>query len=663
MPEVQLPSVEEALTKAQALMTSEKKVIAFVGPAGGGKTSALERLARAHANPIRLQVPHDDDGAVAAIGMLADQLPSKAQSIVRDTKRSYLERLEDLISLLPADAGIFFDEPVLTSALGSWEEPIFTVRAREFSTRLLAPSPQIKVLASSAPSATLSLLGAELIGVARKANPQAVLESSGLQGAKIEALLEAYETTLQTRSPIEIRLAAHAAKTVPLASLVKSGFRLRDLVTLATKQVNAAVRSILGRLALVRESNVKPWLDWACQNAKPQDRQLVETVFLFGEGAALSLHESIASLSFHEHWLAPLKRQAAHRELANEYLKGFSKATDTAKLTKAFHAECEVVHHRTEAGDASVLKDSIYFAEQYDVLGRMFGQRARRLFFDESYTASKKANRDAIECYERALGNDAEDWYAAHYLAFNRDILGEDVVAVEEAYKRGLALNPSFAWGHSRWIRFLINCGRNDEAMSAFEESLEHCPGAGNLASESLYRELHLDVARQYLQFGDYERAEKVLERVPESVRLDLDRYEPLVRYAKWQREPAMNELVFPASVSLLEREKPSFPPKPGEELIEFMPGRLANIGKAGNEYRFRVKLPSGVFGWRNESAKNLKALGLQKYLPLQPGTFVEFQKLKVGSKVERRASIHPVSNPFEKLEVLYPAPDRYLET
>ncbi len=659
MPNVGLPSVDEALSKAKAAIAANKKCVAFVGPAGCGKTSALDQLAAEYPGAIRLRIPRDDDGAIAAITSLAEQLSPKAEDIVRDSKVTYIARLDKLLQCVPKDAALFFDEPMLSSPWEAWDEPIFAVRAREFSLKVMAMKEPLRVMTSSAPEDTWTFLDSANIAIQRKANPKEILDKAGLAGPSIDQLVEKYGAVLQARSPIEIRLAGHAAIKSAAKALEASEFRLRNLVKLASKQMTSGVKQILARLALVREPDISTWLDWAAEGTKPEDRRVVETIFLFGSGSALRLHESLTWLARTEHWLTRPKRDAAHRQIAERYSQHFTGAAQAVNLQGALRAECEVVHHKTQAGDPTLLQDTLLFAEQYDVLGRTFGTRGERLYKERRREKSRESIQFAVKAYERALENDPSDWYAAHYLAFNLDVLGKDLVRIEKAYLDGIELRPSFAWGHSRWARFLINCGRYGEARSALDAAIEQFSGEGQQPGPLLYAELHLDVARQFLQFGEYKAAAEVLKKVPEHVRAKLDRYEPLARYAEWQREPDENELVFPAALPLSKRNAPVFQ-KPGEKVVEFMPGRLATI--AAGEHRFRVKLKS-EFGWRNCSGAELKALGLGAYLPLHPGTFVEFLKVKKDGKMVERAAIHPEVNPFEDLEVRYPPPDRFLET
>src|SRR5688500_17407014 len=59
MPPVPLPSVDDALVRAEEALASGERFIAFFGPSSCGKTTALDRLAKKHGAPIR-EAAHDD---------------------------------------------------------------------------------------------------------------------------------------------------------------------------------------------------------------------------------------------------------------------------------------------------------------------------------------------------------------------------------------------------------------------------------------------------------------------------------------------------------------------------------------------------------------------------------------------------------------------------
>ena len=290
--------------------------------------------------------------------------------------------------------------------------------------------------------------------------------------------------------------------------------------------------------------------------------------------------------------------------------------------------------------------------------GRSFGQRGEWLFRHGKRAPARALLKQAAHAYERATANDPDDWYAHHYLAFNRDVLGEDVEAIEQGYKRALELRPQFVWNHSRLIRFLVTCGRNREAELVLGEAARELIKPGQQGPASLYAELHADVARSFLQFGRHEQASKVLQSVPERARAASERYERLVAWAAWQREADRNESVFPPGADVATRWKNSVFATEDDDVVSFVPGRLADV--RGQSWRFHVATRPGNFSWRELSQKDLERLGAA--LPLPVGTFVDFLTVKVNGAPKERLHRHPSVDAFSSLEVRYPAPDRFLD-
>lgn len=660
-----LTSVDAAVDAALAHLKSpnERPCIAFVCPAGFGKSSALEGISEKLGSHVALRLPHDDDGAIATLGSLADQLGNDAVQVVRDSSASFSKRLDQLVGLIPVETAIVFDDPILTPRFASWEETIFAFRARELSTRLVTLKSHTRIISATNPEG-LDLLGARQVRVEQKAEPVAVLKAAGLDASpRVQVLLERHLSTLVKRSPIEIRLSAFIAEHQDVSTLSPSDFHLPELVRRASKRITNGMKTALARMALVREALSQEWLDWAWAGATPEDRKSIEKVFLFQAGAAnqFRLHETIAQLAAQQQWLSDAARKKAHREAAAHHKARFERALEAKAVSGAIRDELEVIHHKTAAGDASLVSDTLYFAEQYDLIGRALGQQGERLFKSGQKKKAREATRTAVTAYDRALANDSNDWYAAHYRAFNLDVLGEDVVEIENAYRHALELRPSFVWSHSRWARFLVNTGRHLEARQALADASSELLTGGQPSGPMLFKELHLDLARQFLQFGAYRSALEVLELVPGELRSRLERYDDLVRYAKWQEEPDRDELVFPPTVPLAKRASALFA-KQGEQVVTFMPARLA--ATIGNEYRFRVRLKDGSFGWHNVDTKKLKTLGLERHLPLAIGSFLEFLTVRNGSKLVERAGLHPQDglNPFERFEVTYPDPNRFLQ-
>lgn len=115
-----------------------------------------------------------------------------------------------------------------------------------------------------------------------------------------------------------------------------------------------------------------------------------------------------------------------------------------------------------------------------------------------------------------------------HYRALNLDILGLDPEETESEYRRALALNPHNPWWHSRYISFLVIRGRVEDARAAWDRALELLVAPDRPPEVSLYRDLHLEVARVLLHRTQLEFARLVLDHVPEGLRHYLSSYEEL---------------------------------------------------------------------------------------------------------------------------------------
>jgi hypothetical protein len=211
--------------------------------------------------------------------------------------------------------------------------------------------------------------------------------------------------------------------------------------------------------------------------------------------------------------------------------------------------ELEEVHHLTEAGDAgALLSRSLWFVDQYNALGKALSQMASRAPRGEP--PEEALRRQAIQAYERALAHDASDAYAHHYIAYNLDILAADPARAEREYVVARDLEPTHAWYHSRYIRFLITTAWMTEARAAWERAFD---GLGGAPRPLDYEELHGQVARLLLHRGELDFAREVLEDVPEEQRASPF-WGALHRLLVYLEEERDELLVFPPGLSLPER-------------------------------------------------------------------------------------------------------------
>lgn len=665
MPVPTLHSIQEAVDKADAALRGGRKALSFTGRFGAGKTTALDelesRLDSRGTPTVRVSLPFGDDSAFIALAILSDRLTAlgkPADASARDTTRSFGDRLDALLELIPEEAVVLFDEPRLDSKR-LIDETIFDWRALEFSQRILAARRDKPVVITSRAAETAPGQRPFRIQVERAASPREVLAAASLlDQPSVAQLLAQKEAVLSRCSPIEIRLAAAAARGGQLNRVLRSNFDLTGLLDIATAQVTPAMRQALGRLSLVRGLIDALAFDWGTTGLSEVERALVKTVFLFGNEGGLRLHESIAILAARENWLSQAGRQAAHRELADRYRRGFSIRTAAQAVEgAAFRQDMECIHHRTLAADATLLDDTVFFAEQYDMVGRVFGTRGRALYATDR-PAAREAMRFAVRAYEQALRHEPDDWYAEHYRAFNLDALGDDVRVIGPAYERVTSeLNPGFVWGHSRYVRWLITCGRLKEASNAFARAERELLGEPSPGDARLYEEFHVDIARQALENGQHLFAARVLDKVPEQVRSELSRYDELRQWAAHQAEIEEGEIVFPSTVVVEHRWVRPVLAQPDEVVERYWPGVVT--AQEGQTWKFRVGFEPGAFGWRTLEATELKELGFDSSLkPLPVGTYGEF--ITVGGR-ERLETHQPQGFAFEKQRVRFPDPRRYL--
>jgi tetratricopeptide (TPR) repeat protein len=652
-----LPSVEKAVEKTLELLSSGANV-SLTGPFGAGKSTALlkleEHLKANQRRVMRLAFPWGDDAACAVVADVCDAAGSRPSP-----GAPLLTQLDAALDTLrPSDYVLLLDEPRVPH---EGDVTLFDERAQLCVERLLDWGREASVVVAQRMRSSSYVPQAKQlteVRVDRAANPQEVLAKADLLSAPgVAQLLARRGTELSRCSPIEIRLAAVAAQSQDRA-VRRVPLELRALLDLVTDQVTDGMRRALASLALLREELTQDWLDWATSRLSDHERKLICTVFLFGdEGSAPRLHESIAIHARLDRWMSAAETENVHREIADLYLKKFALAATKSWLPQTLRAEVECIHHRTLGADSALLHDSLFFVEQYDMLGRVFGARGQELWAANRVEA-RASLKNAIDAYTRALEHDPTDWYALHYRAFNRDALGGDVRLIGPDYERVVnELRPDFVWGHSRYARWLITCGRLREAREAFARASRELVSSTS-REKRVFEELHIDVARQALEYGHHAFASEVLTQVPERWRSELQRYDALDMWAHYQSEIEQGQTVFPPWIAANERwNRPRFAQR-GEHIDLWYPGVVT--AQSGELWRFRIAFKSDSFGWREVTLAELSHLGFDaglRHLPV--GTFVEFITVSNRERIEVYPSL--TRDPFENQRVRFPDPRRYL--
>jgi tetratricopeptide (TPR) repeat protein len=643
-----IPGAREAAEQVRSLLESGATRIGLVGPAGSGKSSALaviaEELGRRGRRVMRVRMPRLGDD-VAVIGLMEVTLESGSEPLlahVRDPRIRWGVKLRESIDCVDQeDVTLLLDDPWFP---GAPIASVFSVRAEQLSRELLSVRRAAVVVASR----HMPELAQHTIRVRAGSDPHEVLarlRQLPMLRAAAEALARSNPTHLARYSPLELGLAALAVTNGASAGAVaQERWSPLALVEKASERLSPDARALLGALALVRVPFGDDLLDrLGISNLSPDERVLVEQVFLIRREATLSLHDIIARNTTVD---GPA-RNTAHRALAAWHHLRFEQLSGAREVRDAIRHELEEIHHLTEARDAkAVLSASIYFSDQYDALGKA-------LSIGHQYAA-------AVDAYERALAHDPEDAYAHHYLAFNLDVQGLDANRALAEYSRARDLEPTHVWYQGRRINLLITIGRLKEARIAWGEALSQLAPASD--DVVIANELHRQVALLLLHRGQLDFARRVLGETPAAARTE-EWFRTLERHLHDMREAERQELLFPAGVPLDSRwEGPHLIRDPGDsgKLREWSPGRVTHGHADGG---IRVLLGHRVAGQVRLSYRDFAASELRDVthyarhgLTIPVGTFVELFVYQDGTEQLLSWPREPSTFPE-----LFPRPDRYI--
>lgn len=643
--------VQDAAQRACELLDEGRSPIVLTGREGSGKSWALDYVAKIKDDKpfVHVRLPRrGDDAAFVGLVSVAAQMAGVDPPLldcVRDPRRKWNDKLRQVLKSLEARGGLLlFDNPFIAAPLGV-ETSLFIARARELTQGLMALRQVSIVLATRVPQ---PLPLAEVIEVRPESEPEEALRAEGWSDRLAEAakhlLAGCRSDKLARYSPLELNLAAAlvAAGKAPTEFM---GPRMSpaDLVRRVLEGPGSdQLRGVLSKLALCRTAFDDSLLGELHADQLPVDSlALLRNILLIRVNDELVLHDLVAREAFA--WAGENERIATHSILARWHKNRYAVAHQASRLEPSLRHEVETIHHYTEAGDAkAVLDTSVFFSEQYDLLGKALSLQQR--------------HGDAIVAYERALDHDPEDAYAHHYIAWNLDVLARDPDRIDSEYRTARGLRPDHVWYHGRYICHLVTIGRLEDARDAWGEAsarLEPYPG-------DIPTELHRLVGQLLLHRGQLAFAKVVLDDVPSSDR-SSDWFKSLARWLADLEEAERHELVFPPVLDEASRWSCPHLIRDREDLKRISRWRPGYITSNDDGIRIRVAENSGAlvsYAYEDIAPERLEKI-VRYNLSLPVGTFVELIEFEDG--VEMLLSWPTQTRHLPGLGRIHPAPDRFI--
>ncbi len=635
-------------------LDAQKRRFSIVGRQGSGKSSTLDAIGAGLRDRdtyfVRVGLSHDQDAPFAALVDLASQLSRSSfelLDLVCNSRVSWRDKLTAVTNALVAAAPVvLFDEP--RSPGTSLGRGVFASCAHELSHAILSAE-KLQVVAGEQTHGTF-VPSHTVVSVRPTSLPRQVLErnwsNSDLAAAAADLLKQDVEG-LERYSPLELRLAvASVARGTSARDLVKKRWSPPELVRTAID--TDALRTAVAELALYRMG--APLEVVQEQYAKDGLFAFLSDVVFIESPAGAIVHDVIAYEARDHRWLPEPGSERAHAKIAAWHKEQFESARNVSDVVKATRHEMEVIHHLTESRDATaVLSASVFFSEQYDLLGKELSIAKR---YD-----------DAVTAYERALEHDSNDAYAHHYLAYNLDAQGKQPSRVKTAYEKARELRPERARYHGRYATFLVTVGRMGEAQDAWAQALSQLAYDDGLDPALLVQQIYAPLAALLLHRGELDFAEQVLCAFPRFFR-EKAAYRALELRLELLREVEDETNVFPPALAreLRWKQPALFDKLDSRKIVRYRPGRICSVTERGVRVLMAERIGGDPpdYAYVDFTAAELVALKAERRsgFPLAVGTFVEHVVLDDGSAL--LLAWQPQANALPPLDLGF-APDRYI--
>jgi hypothetical protein len=448
-------------------------------------------------------------------------------------------------------------------------------------------------------------------------------ESWGPLAESARRLLERVADFADACSPLQLRLGValvhEGALPYEIAKVLRPPATLRHLERplrnlLARRPALAAALRRIACARLPLEPEVMRDLASAGEH-----QELVERCFLYEEAET-------GKLLFHDQlrWLLEEAGDGepvdAHGKLAKHYGSRLDGQPEPKAALRNVLPWLEHLHHASRAdalGDVEAwLKLAAPSREHYWEYGWSLSFLHRRY-------------REASEVYKALLDRVGEDNYAEHYYAFNLDKAGIEPVTAEQHYRKAVDGDRANTWWSGRLITFLLERGKFDAALDAWNAALEEIDPDGNRSGGPwLPYNLHAHVIRAALAAGHLSLAQAALDAIGAPARSspELELLADRVEAARQVR--LAGEALFPAdepvarwwtTPRLLARHWPAQEPE------RWHPGRVLNVGEK------EVRLALGkredeevVVYYQSLSLPEWKEIAIPEGIEPKAGAFVE---------------------------------------